>query len=313
MTFLSLAWFIFLALVKVTALLSLVLLPFAIVGAALGGWLRRKKHRVVTGLVLALVLAGATATRAQIPVTDVLALAEHIIDVTLQETIKVVRQSQAELTYKMSLRLSTWTSLLGYVIDAENMPEWRIHCWFAECGNLYANDYLQSLTYGDPGGAGYASVTVKRLDPSPAFSTGYTPEAQAILRSQLGTLDLIDSAIIRDSHTAGQHRFGGRTESEALIAMQDMVTDEDSEQSLAAVLDKVSAAAIVELQNKQTRAQLETALLEQLVVEQTFAREADVELSNMVLTKLRADVDDESGSPSVVTNATAALRNWRLR
>jgi hypothetical protein len=312
MTFLYFTLLCFVSLVKVTVLLTVVMMPFAIVGAALGGWLRRKKHRVVTGLVLAFVLAGATATRAQIPVTDILALAEHIIDVGLQETIKVVRQSQAELTYKMSLRLSTWTSLAGYRILADDMPEWRIHCWFPECGNLFANDYLQSLTYGDPSGAGYAAVTVKRLDPSPAFSTGYTPEAQAVLRSQLGVLDLIDSAMVRDSHTAGQHRFGGRTESEALIAMQDMVTDEDSEQSLAAVLDKVSAASIVELQNKQTRAQLETALLEQLVVEQTFAREADVELSNMALTKLRSDTD-EGGAPSVVDNATEALRNWRLR
>jgi ACT domain-containing protein len=271
------------------------------------------RTRIITALILAFVLSGAAVSRAQIPVTDVLALAEHIVDVALQETIKVVRQSQAELTYKMSLRLSTWVSLARYVIDAENMPEWRIHCWFAECGNLFANDYLQALTYGDPSGAGYDSVTVTRLDPSPAFSTGYTPEAQAILRSQLGTLDLIDSSIVRASHTAGQHRFGGRTEAEALIALQDMVTDEDREQSLAAVLDKVSAASIVELQNKQTRAALETAILEQLVVEQTVAREADVELSNMMLTKLRADADDEDRPPSVVDHATDALRNWRLR
>jgi hypothetical protein len=92
-----------------------------------------------------------------------------------------------------------------------------------------------------------------------------------------------------------------------------MVTDEDREQSLAAVLDKVSAASIVELQNKQTRAALETALLEQLVVEQTFQREADVAVNNMILTHMRA-ADDEGGSPSVVTNAAVdALRHWRLR
>jgi hypothetical protein len=271
------------------------------------------RRRLVTPLALALVLTGATASRAQIPVTDAIALAEHIVAVGLQTTIRVLRQSQAELTYKMSLRLSEWTSLAGYLIDRDNMPEWRIHCWFTECGNLFANDYLQALTYGDPAGAGYDSVTVKRLDPAPAFSAGYTPKAQAILRSQLGTLDLLDSSIVRASHTAGQHRFGGRTEAEALIALQDMVTDEDREQSLAAVLDKVSAASIVELQNKQTRAALETAILEQLVVEQTVAREADVELSNMALTKLRSDADDENRPPSVVDHATEALRNWRLR
>jgi hypothetical protein len=225
MTALHIAGLFFVTVLEIVFLLSVVLLPFAILGSlieAVYGWLRRKrKAHVVAAMVVAFVLAGATATRAQIPVTDIAALAEHIIDVGLQETIRVVRQTQAELTYKMSLRLSTWVSLEGYRILADDMPEWRIHCWFAECGNLFSNDFLQSLTYGDPGGAGYASVTATRIDSASAFSAGYTPEAQAILRSQLGMLDLIDSAIVRDSHTAGQHRFGGRTESEALIAMQD--------------------------------------------------------------------------------------------
>src|SRR4051812_26374404 len=101
--------------------------------------------RFVPALALAFVLATAATTRAQIPVTDVLALAQHIIDVALQETQKVIRQSQAERLYKMSVRLSAWVSLARYVIDRDVMPEWRIHCWFAECGNLFSNDYLQAL------------------------------------------------------------------------------------------------------------------------------------------------------------------------
>lgn len=243
-----------------------------------------KRATIWGGAVLVGLLAADA--RAQIPVTDVLALVEHIADTALQVTIKVVRQTQAELTYKMSLPLSTWITLVGYVIDRDLMPEWRIHCWFTECGNLYANDYLQSLSYGDPTGAGLATVSLPRVDPTAALASA-GPEAQLVLRAQLGMLDLLDSALVRGSHTAGQHRFGGRAEAAALIALQAAVTEEDSEQSLASAMDKQSAAAIVELQNKQTRAALETALLEQLVVEQTVQREADVETSNMFMRRLQ--------------------------
>ena len=79
------------------------------------------KKRFMPALVLAFVLSSAAVTRAQLPVTDVLALVEHITEVALQQTIKAVRQLQAEKVYKMSLRLSQWVELARYYIDA------RIH------------------------------------------------------------------------------------------------------------------------------------------------------------------------------------------
>jgi hypothetical protein len=269
------------------------------------------KNRFIPALVLASVLSSAAVTRAQLPVTDVLALVEKITEVALQQTIKAVRQLQAEKVYKMSLRLSQWVELARYYIDAEFMPEWRIHNWFTD-DVLYAKDYHWALTYGDPAGVGYASVTVKRADASSAFSAGYTPDAQAIMRSNLATLDLMDSVMVRGSHTAGQHRFGGRADAEAIIRLQEMVLETDPNASLAASLDQVAVGKIVALQSKQTRAQLETALLEQLVVEQTLEREGEAALSNMIVTRMRA-YQDEGGPPSVVKNAPDALRNWRLR
>jgi hypothetical protein len=155
-------------------------------------------------------------------------------------------------------------------------------------------------------------VALSRADPEAAFTSGFTADAQGVIRSQLALLDLADSAIVRDTHTAGVYRFGGRDEADAIIQMQADVTAEDREQSLAAVLDKVSGAELVKLQNKQARAAMETAQLEQLLVEQTFEREADAAVNNMRLTRMQADAD-EGGPPSMVDRSTDALTHWRLR
>jgi hypothetical protein len=103
------------------------------------------KSRFIPALVIALCVSGAAVTEAQIPVTDALALIQHIVTVTLQDTINVVRHTQAERVYKMSLRLSDWGSLGRYVIDRDFMPEWRIHNWFTD-DVLYAKPYHFALT-----------------------------------------------------------------------------------------------------------------------------------------------------------------------
>jgi hypothetical protein len=268
--------------------------------------------RFVPALVIAFVLAGAASTQAQTPVTDFFAIVQHILEVGLQQTQKVIRQSQAEKVYKMSVRLAAWVSLAQYVIDRDFMPEWRIHCWFAECGNLYANDYLQALTYGDPSGRGYDSVTLKRADPSGVFHAGLTDKAEVILRSALAAIDLMDSTMIRDSHTAGINRFGGRNESQVLIDLQAAILDEDGEQSLAAVMDKASVNAMTEAANKQTQAQLDTAIVEQLLTQQTVEREGDVALMNMSLTWMAAQEEDAARAAERA-NAPDPLKTWHLR
>lgn len=306
------------ALLKITTLILVMFVLVAIIlSPLLLPFLFRKPlasaiRRLFAALLVVVVVLTAGAVHAQIPVTDVLAQVEHITNVVLQETIKAIRHSQAERVYKMSLRLSQWVSLTGYNLHRDLMPEWRIHCWFAECGGLFANDYLHALTYGDWTGAGYDTVTVPRRDPAPAFSAGFTTESQAIIRSNLATLDLVDSALVRGTHTAGQYRFGGRAEAEAIINFQAMVTDEDLEQSLAAKLDHVAAAKLVTVQNKQARAAMDVALLEQLAVEGVLERETDAAVNNMRLTRMFAE-DGEGGPPSITAGATSALQGWHLR
>ena len=133
------------------------------------------------------------------------------------------------------------------------------------------------------------------------------------MRSNLATLDLMDSvdrarhahrrpASVRRARRGGSHHH-----------LQEMVLEKDPNASLAAALDQVAAGKIVALQSKQTRAQLETALLEQLIVEQTFEREGEAALE-------QHDRDSDAGRRKTredplrwSTNATEALTNWHLR
>jgi len=283
------------------------------------GWLARVSwtrltRRFLPALVLGIALATTPVAHAQIPVIDALALVEKVTNTVLQATITGIRLIQAQRIYKMSLRISEWISLHKYFLDAEFMPEWRIHNWFTD-DVLFAKDYHWALTYGDPTGAGFASVTVPRRDPSAAFAAGYTPEATAVLRSYLAQLDALDSTLVTGTDVAGEYRFGGRAEAEAIIAYQDMILTDDPNSALATALDQIAAAELVTLQNKQARAAMDRALLEQLLVEQILDREADAEAHNARLAGLTVPGGDGEGGgpPSVVAGADAALQNWRLR
>lgn len=266
--------------------------------------------RFIPALVIAVLLASAATVRAQIPVTDIFALVEHVIEVALQTTIREVRQIQAERLYKMSLRLAEWVSLDRYWIDADDMPEWRIHDWFTGF-NQFSNDFLAALTYGDASGAGYGRAVLPRQDPETVLG-GLSPTAAAFIRSDLALLDVADSAIIRATHETGRLRYNGRAEAEAIIALQAAVTEDDNEQSLTSALDKLAATALVEAQNRQAKGQFDAAVLEQLLVEQLWDRNADTAGMNLILSQFRAAQDDEGQAASLVEHAGEALRLWQL-
>jgi len=268
------------------------------------------KNRFVPAVAIALILGlGAGIGHAQLVVFDPLAFAQHLIISGLQDDMNSTRQSQAEKVYKMSLRLAQWTSMNRFDINRDLMPEWRIHNWFTD-DVLYARPYNFALTYGDSIGDGYDRVTIPRHDAVRIFAW-LDPSAAATMRTQLALIDLADSAIIRGTHETGRLRFNGRNEAESIIAMQADVLKEDNEESLTAVLDKLSGAALVEAQNKQARAQFQAAVLEQLLIDQLWDRDADAALMNMQLRLMQAAQDDE-GARSIVDGAGDTIRNWRL-
>jgi hypothetical protein len=214
---------------------------------------------------------------------------------------------QGALLKTMANRLSKVASLANYAIAMDDTPEWRIHDWFTGF-NLYSNDFQSALTYGDPSGAGYESVSLPRARAGESALGRLAPEAANYLRQELATLEIADSVIIRGTNETGRQRFNGREEARTIDELQRAVTDDDDEQSVTAVLDKISAAGLMESQDKQAKIQLTAAALEQLAIDNIRDRNADTMMMNMTLNQLR---DGGRMGAALVQGSTNSLRTWR--
>jgi hypothetical protein len=276
---------------------------------------RRMARRFMPALVMAGVLSAAAISQAQIictipcPIWDPAAKVQHVIVNAVTETLNAIKQAQNERLYKMSLRVATWgVTLKKYVIHADDMPEiWKIHNWFTD-DVLYSKAFNHALSYGDASGNGYDQVVIPR-HAAAGILAGHGADADAALRSELATLDVADSIITRGTHTTGRLRYNGRAEAEIIERLQDDATDEDPNQSLTAALDKVALEAVVRARNQQAQGEFQSAILEQLLVDQLWDRNADAAEMNSRLTTLRAQQDGEGSGADTVTDA---LRGWHL-
>jgi hypothetical protein len=260
-----------------------------------------------------MVLGGAAASHAQIvctipcPVWDVQAILRNIAINALKTELNKVLNDQQHLFVTMATRLAKLTPLKKYVIPMDDTPEWRIHDWFSGAV-LFANAFHAALTYGDHSGAGYDAVALPRIGGVEGVLSRLSPQAAAYLRDELATLDIADSTIIRGTDDTGRQRFNGREEARTIDELQQAVTDENDAHSLTAVMDTVSAAGLMEAQDKQARIQLEAATLEQLILDNMRDRNSDTMQMNMTLNQLR---DGRRIGQALIQGSENSLRLWR--
>src|SRR5439155_25638251 len=113
------------------------------------------------------------------------------------------------------------------------------------------------------------------------------PDVGAFLAAALATLDLADSTIMTGTDQNGRLRAGGKREMRAVDALERDVVDPSSAQSATAVVDKISAAVLLENRNRQARMQFLTAIVEQLLVDNKRSRDTETAVMNMQLGRLR--------------------------
>ena len=99
-----------------------------------------------------------------------------------------------------------------------------------------------------------------------------------------------------------------RAELRAIQALETDVTNGSLEQSMTAVLDKISGGVLVGARQRQNRAQVLAAVVEQLAVEGKRARDTEAATLNMQLTSWR---DREAVNAAFVAGAGDALGTWR--
>lgn len=260
-------------------------------------------RRVVSLCVIVLVTVGFSSAWAFV-VTDPLTTARNAVTAVLTRQIVDTIIQQHDRLRRMALRLSAHTPLEKYAVPGP--PPWRPYTVDAETFP-YGHGYLGALTYGDPTGVQFASVSRSRLSIDDIVS-GLSPAARESVERALATLDLADSTIIAGTDQTGQLRGNGRREMEAIDELERAVTDPSPDQSATAVLEKLSGAALIEARQKQARLQLLTALVEQLLVDNKRSRDTETAVLNMRLEQLRAAGDEGGG---FVTGATEDLRTWR--
>ena len=255
-------------------------------------------------LVLAVALVGATAqkTSAQWVVYDAATTARNTVTATLKEYLNLVQSQQHSKIREMARRLSALTNLRKYSLA--DVPRWRTHG-----GDFFfAHPYNDALIFGDPSGVAFTELTHPVLGAS-ALIGRLDPIARRLVEARIATVNVADAAAIAATHGTGQLRFFGRkNELQAIDALESDVVDPSSEQSTAAVLDKISGASVIGARQRQARLQLLTGMLEQLLVDSKRARDTDVAAISMQLVTWR---DRRAADEAFRAGSGDALRTWR--
>jgi len=258
-----------------------------------------------TALAVLLILASASAAHAQVVVYDPAVTTRNAMTAVIKEYLLELQTQQHSQLRRMAHRLSMFTDLGKYRVT--QAPLWRIHEFENPDVFRFARDYHAALNYGDHAGSGYAAVAQAVLQ-DPAVLARLGPEARRALVGPMATLEVAGGAMITGTDETGRVRFNGRRELRAIEALDQDVTNGSLEQSMTAILDKISGGVLIGARQRQARTQLLAAVVEQLAIDSKRTRDTEAATINMQLTTWR---DREAANTAFGAGAGDALRTWR--
>ena len=251
---------------------------------------------------LLICLAAASVSAQMVVVNDPAVTARNAITAMVKDYLLNVQREQHAKLRRMARRLSAHTNLDKYALP--DPPRWRTHGG----DYLFAGSYNDALIFGDAAGAAYVQLTHPLLSAVDGLARLPAGARRALL-ARLATIDLTDAATIAATHDSGQLRLNGRRrELQAIDALETHVIDPSNEQSATAVLDKISGAVLIAARQKQARAQLLAAIVEQLLIEGKRARDSEAAAMNMRLVMWR---DGQAANEAFVAGSGDALTRWR--
>jgi hypothetical protein len=267
-----------------------------------------RRSRLVAVVVVVATLVGMRSASAFV-VTDPANTIKNLITAALENQVVELLTQQGQRFRRMARRLSAFADLSRYIIP--DVPRWRSYRY--QDVSLYAVAYEDALNLGDPGGLAYEGVVRSRTaaDDALAALRASSPVAANALAAQLATLDLADSTLMTATDANGQLRSAGKREMRAVDALERDAADGALTQGTSAVLDKISAAALLETRQKQSRLQFLTAIIEQLAVDNKRSRDTEAAALNMQLARLRIASDCGESCPGLLSGSANALRTWR--
>lgn len=258
-----------------------------------------------TALFVLAVTVVATPVRAQVVVYDPAVVTRNSITAVIKEYLLELQTQQHSQLRRMAHRLSMFTDLGKFRVAGA--PLWRIHDFENPELFRFARDYHAALNYGDESGSGVRAVLQAVLN-EPALLLRLTPAARRALTAPMATLDVAGATLMSGTHDNGRVRYNGRAELRAIQALETDVTNGSLEQSMTAILDKISGGVLVGARQRQNRVQVLAAVVEQLAVDGKRSRDTEAATLNMQLTSWR---DREAVNAAFAAGAGDALRTWR--
>jgi len=188
------------------------------------------------------------------------------------------------------------------------VPEvrWRTHDIDVEFP--FARSILTGLNYGDATGSLYK----QGVDTLSALNT-LLPMVPASLQRRLqadyGTIELADSVTNMGIHQVGAIRYNGRSVLQSILNMDtDAFDDSDSYNSQIAVLNKINGANVLALRVNETTSQFLMHILEQLLVQNIRARDAEAAAMDARLYQWQYGT---AYGRELFANTADALDTWR--
>lgn len=188
------------------------------------------------------------------------------------------------------------------------VPEvrWRTHDIDIEFP--FARSILTGLNYGDATGSLYKQGVDTLAGLNTLLPT--IPSAlQRRLQSDYGTIELADSVANMGIHQVGAIRFNGRSVLQSILNMEtDAFNDSDTFNSQIAVLNKINSANVLALRVNETTSQFLMHILEQLLVQNIRARDAEVAAMDA---RLYQSQYGTAYARDIFANTADALDTWR--
>jgi hypothetical protein len=253
---------------------------------------RRHRH-VITATALVVCTAGSawafvvtdSATTARNAITA--ALKNHIVETVLQQRDRLDR---------MAARLSAVTSLERYRSGPPPTAAARTDVPFVRALNGADGEVATSYSASSRERTGWSG------------SQGMDALTQADLARQFATLDIADASALAAATQLALARRDKVALQRVLDELERDVLNAAPDQSATAVLDKLSASAVIEARQKQARLQMLAALAEQLLVDAKRTRDTEAGALNMQRNKVLGSDGEEGG---LLAGAADDLRNWR--
>ena len=212
---------------------------------------------------------------------------------------QLIQQYQFLLAQARRVPVDIASRYHGYSLD------WTLH---DVAGLLYAQPLLNALNQGDTPGSGYRAVSDPLDVPTDVWGR-MTPEMQRRLADSYSTIELADSANRLAVDQTGLARSEGPLMLQNIRNVEhDIDNPGDDFHSQTALLEKINAAAAMQLRVGEQSNQFLLSALEQQIIESKRKRDAEARLMNATIYQWRYG---QAYGADLFSNTASDLDTWR--